>query len=194
MYTLYILYLLIAFLIGSIPFGYILVKLKTGIDIRKEGSGNIGSTNVKRVAGRKTSILVQALDILKGLIPLAVFQLVFKDYSATQLCTVALVSVLGHMFSPFLSFKGGKGINTTLGAFFLICPAPILGSVLIHIILGLKIKTVSIRSIILAFAIPILAYIFKYNYVLIAFTLLNAFIILIMHKDNIRRVISKTEK
>ena len=186
-------YLLFSFLLGSIPFGYIIVKRVTGKDIRTEGSGNIGSTNVKRVAGRKISALVQFLDISKGLLAVFLFKLLFKNANESMVCVVAEISILGHIYSPFLCFKGGKGINTTLGAFFLICPAPVLASVLIHILLGKLTKIVSIRSIVLGFSIPVICLITNYGKPVIISTTIIALLIVLAHKDNIKRLYLKTE-
>lgn len=186
-------YLLFSFLLGSIPFGYIIVKYITGKDIRTEGSGNIGSTNVKRVAGKRISALVQFLDISKGLLAVFLFKLLFKNANEYVICIVAVSSILGHIYSPFLSFKGGKGINTTLGAFFLICPAPVLASVLIHILLGKLTKIVSIRSIILGFSIPAICIITNHSKPVIISTTIVAFLIVLAHKDNIKRLYLKTE-
>lgn len=184
--------MILSFLLGSIPFGYIIVKLATGKDIRKEGSGNIGSTNVKRVAGRKVSILVQVLDILKGLLPVLIYKIA-GGRDANVACIIASLSVIGHVFSPFLSFKGGKGINTTLGAFILICPIPVIASILIHILLKSLTDIVSIRSIILSLAIPLISYILNYERAIVQVTFIIAIIIIYAHRENIKRIIKKEE-
>lgn len=182
----------LSFLLGSIPFGYIIVKLMTGKDIRREGSGNIGSTNVKRVAGKKISVLVQILDILKGLIPVLVYKANGSN-DINSICIIAIVSVIGHIFSPFLGFKGGKGINTTLGAFVLICPIPIIISVVLHISLKTVTKIVSIRSIILSLAIPIISYCMDYNIVIVQVTFVAAILIIYAHRENIIRILNNKE-
>lgn len=183
---------MMSFLLGSLPFGYIIVKLATGKDIRKEGSGNIGSTNVKRVAGKKISLIVQALDIIKGLIPVLVYKLL-GGRDTNVACVIASLSVIGHIFSPFLNFKGGKGINTTLGAFILICPIPVIISILIHITLKLITNIVSIRSIILSLSIPTISYLLNYEVEIVQMTFIIAIIIIYAHRENIKRLINKKE-
>lgn len=184
-------FLVIAFFSGAIPFGYLIVKKATGKDVRLEGSGNIGSTNVSRVAGKKVSILVQTLDVLKGLIPVLVYLLVVGDMNFIGF--VALASILGHIFSPFLKFKGGKGINTTLGAFFCICPIPVVVSILTHISLKILTNIVSIRSIILSLIIPIGCILMKYNQNIIITTTIASVLIIFAHRQNIVRLINKEE-
>ena len=122
-----VLSIIVAFLCGSIPTGYIIMKKFHGIDIRTMGSGNIGSTNVKRVAGLKTAVATQAGDVIKGLVPVAVAMYISNIAALpvskeVYLCMVAMVTVLGHDYTPFLGFNGGKGVNTTMGAFFLLSP------------------------------------------------------------------------
>ena len=119
--------IIIAFLSGSIPTGYLLTKKLCGIDIRTKGSGNIGSTNVKRIAGKKVSIITQIIDILKGMLPVALGMYLAKTIKLPlstdiYLSIIAIAAILGHNYTPFLKFKGGKGVNTTLGAFVLIIP------------------------------------------------------------------------
>ena len=189
----YLLGVLASFFIGSIPFGYIIVKNRLGVDITKEGSGNIGSTNVGRVVGKKYSIIVQILDILKGLIPVLTSVLLFDDFNISLSCLIAVSTVIGHIFSPFMSFKGGKGVNTTLGAFFLLCPLPVIVSVIIHILLKFKIKPVSIRSIILAIIIPVASIILNYDISIIVSSSIVGIIVIFAHRENIYRIINKKE-
>ena len=103
----------LGFALGSIPFGFMVAKAK-GVDIREVGSGNIGATNVMRVLGKGPGIAVLLLDVLKGLIPSLCGHLIFHDKQIAFAAGVA--AVFGHTFSPFLKFKGGKGIATGLGA------------------------------------------------------------------------------
>ncbi len=108
-----------SFLVGSIPTGYCLVKLKTGVDIRKVGSGNIGTTNAMRAAGKKIAIIVFVCDILKGMIP-SLLGLIFVGPSLGIIC--GLAAFLGHIYSPWLGFHGGKGVATQLGIVLALCP------------------------------------------------------------------------
>ena len=135
-----ILSIIASFFIGAIPTGFILAKKFKGVDIRTEGSGNIGSTNVRRVLGHKLAVATQVIDVLKGLVPVAIAigihksGLIDMDYYL-YVSLVALASILGHNFTPFLSFKGGKGVNTTLGSFFLLSPLSVVVGVATYFIL-----------------------------------------------------------
>jgi glycerol-3-phosphate acyltransferase PlsY len=191
--------ILIAFLLGAIPTGYLITKKFCEVDIRTKGSGNIGSTNVKRVAGRKISIITQVFDVLKGLIPVAIglyvanfVQLpVSKD---AYVSIIAIAAILGHDYTPFLNFNGGKGVNTTLGAFVLIAPIPTFIGVAVYFILKPFTKIVSIRSMALGVAIPIMSAILGLGYEIVLGTAVASILIIIRHKENIKRIINKEEK
>lgn len=187
---------LISFLCGSIPTGYLITKKVCGIDIRTQGSGNIGSTNVKRIAGTKISLITQVCDILKGLIPVALAILITTiiDLPLSRnlfLSTIALASILGHDFTPFLSFNGGKGVNTTLGAFILIAPIPIIAGVIVHIFLKVFTDIVAIRSIVLGIVIPLVCIIMKLPSPIILTTLIAAILLIYRHKDNIINILNE---
>lgn len=194
-----ILLLVGAFLSGSIPTGYLIIKKKLGIDIREQGSGNIGSTNVKRVAGKKISIITQIIDIAKGLIPVAISMIVAskvnlpidKDLFS---CMIALAAILGHDYTPFLGFNGGKGVNTTLGAYFLLSPIAILSGVLIYFLLRFVTKVVSIRSMALSITIPLVSFLMKVSTVVVIFTIIASALLIFRHKENIFRLIRNEEK
>jgi len=114
---LFVVLIIFGYLLGSIPFGYLISKAK-GIDIRKVGSGNIGGTNVSRALGLKWGLLVGALDVLKGIIPVYLaINFLFLDW---QVASVAAFPILGHIFPVWLKFKGGKGVATTLGVLFIL--------------------------------------------------------------------------
>lgn len=188
-----------AFLCGSIPTGYILTKKICGIDIRKQGSGNIGSTNVRRVAGNKISIMTQAGDILKGLVPVAIGIVVFKNIDIPIskemfLSLIAMSAILGHNYTPFLNFNGGKGVNTTLGSFFLIAPIPVLSGCAVYLILKKFTNIVSIRSMILSITIPVVSILMKLPTTVVVFTFLASILLIFRHKDNIIRMINHEEK
>lgn len=186
--------IMISFLMGAIPFGYIVVKNKMGIDIRKEGSGNIGSTNVKRIAGKKIAAWVQFLDITKSLIPVTVALILFGQDNLEKVCVISIATVLGHIYSPFLKFKGGKGVNSLLGGFFPICPIPVLISVLAHIMLKSVTDIVAIRSIILSVVIPFSALLLGYNNMVVLSSLFVAVIIIFAHRGNIKEIIERYNK
>lgn len=191
--------IIISFLCGSIPTGYLITKKFCGIDIRTKGSGNIGSTNVKRIAGTKISIITQIIDILKGMIPVAIGIYLARTIKLpmstnTYISIIAIAVVLGHDYTPFLSFKGGKGVNTTLGAFFLFVPIPILAGVAVHFILRLFTSIVSVRSIATGLTIPIVCIIMKLPISLVVSTTIACALMVIRHKDNLVRVIHNQEK
>lgn len=194
-----ILSIIASFFIGSIPTGYILAKKFKGVDIRTEGSGNIGSTNVRRVLGHKLAVATQVIDVLKGLVPVAIAigihksGLVDMDYSL-YVSLVALVSILGHNFTPFLSFKGGKGVNTTLGSFFLLSPLSVVVGVATYFILKYFTKIVSIRSMALGISMPITCLLTGADMTITIAALLSTLLLIVRHKANIIRIMNGTEK
>ena len=191
--------IIISFLFGSIPTGYLITKKICGIDIRTKGSGNIGSTNVKRIVGTKISIITQTIDVLKGIIPVVLgiylSRIIKLPVSTnTYLSIIAIATILGHDYTPFLRFKGGKGVNTTLGVFILIAPIPTLTGLAVYFILRLFISIVSIRSISIGITILIMCIITKQlNSVVIA-AALACILMIFRHKDNLIRIIRKEEK
>ncbi|ERK31175.1 hypothetical protein CINTURNW_2060 [Clostridium intestinale URNW] len=187
---------LVAFLCGSIPTGYLIIKRIYGIDIRTKGSGNIGSTNVKRIAGTKISLITQVIDILKGLLPVLISILIWTKFNLSinkevYISVVALASILGHDFTPFLSFNGGKGVNTTLGAFVLIAPIPVMTGAISHIVLKKVTDIVAIRSIILGVIIPLTCVIMRLPLPIIVTTTISGIILIYRHKGNIKQLFSK---
>ncbi len=189
----------IAFLCGSIPTGYLLAKKLCKIDIRTKGSGNIGSTNVKRIAGTKISIITQIIDILKGVIPASLGMYLVRTVNLpisadTFIAIIALSVILGHDYTPFLKFNGGKGVNTTLGAFILLAPIPTLIGVAIYFILRPITSIVSIRSIALGIAIPIMCFIMKFPDTIVISATAACFLIIVRHKNNFIRIIHNEEK
>ncbi|MFW2487992.1 glycerol-3-phosphate 1-O-acyltransferase PlsY [Clostridium chromiireducens] len=191
--------ILVSFLCGSIPTGYLLTKRFCEIDIRTKGSGNIGSTNVKRIAGTKISIITQIIDILKGVIPVALGIYLAKTIELsvsenTYVSIIAIAVILGHNYTPFLKFKGGKGVNTTLGAFILIAPIPTLTGVAVYFILRFITRIVSIRSISIGVTIPIMCIIMKLSIAIIFSATIACVLMVVRHKDNLIRIVNKEEK
>lgn len=128
-YIILILGVLFSFLCGSIPTGYLVSMDLYGIDIRKKGSGNIGSTNVNRILGRRASLYTQVVDIIKGIIPVVLSIYVSSKAQLPVskdlfISITAIAVILGHDYTPFLNFRGGKGVNTTVGAFLFIATLP----------------------------------------------------------------------
>lgn len=193
-----LLIILFAYLLGSIPFGYIFTKYATGKNILESGSGNIGSTNVKRIAGSKISLFTQLCDMLKGLIPVFFFisSYNFNITEATNdnfLFFTALASVLGHNFSVFLKFKGGKGVNTTLGASVIFATVPVFFSVMIYFLIKWQFKFVSLGSILLGLSLPASELFLNglsksFIYLLFCFLL-----IIFTHHENIKRLLQNKE-
>lgn len=179
-----------SYLLGSIPFGVIVAKLR-GIDIMSVGSGNTGATNVTRVLGWKLGLLVFLLDVAKGVVPPLVTKAVTGDERAAVL--MGMAAVVGHTFSPFLKFKGGKGVATSLGA--LVGSSPLVGAIGFAVFLALFAVTriVSVSSLIAAVAILAVAVLFKENWVFFAvFGPLTAYVF-IRHRENIKRLLNGTE-
>jgi glycerol-3-phosphate acyltransferase PlsY len=188
-----------AALLGSVPVGFLICKAK-GIDIRKVGSGNIGATNVKRALGTKWGIGVFLLDAMKGMIPAVVAGIVLKgmntgaiDNSAHQLL-VGLSAVLGHMFSPFLGFKGGKGVATGVGAMIGTMPAVGLSCFAVFFVFMFLFKMVSLASVAGTATLPIWAKVYIPEETQL-FWLGSAFaaLIIVKHHANIKRIIKGEE-
>ncbi len=183
--------ILLSFLLGSIPFGYLFGVLK-GVDVRQHGSGNVGATNVARVLGKRYGIAVYILDFLKGYIPtvLAV-QLYGTDSWITAL--VGLAAVLGHMFSPFLGFRGGKGVATASGVLFGI--SPLLGFLILLIWFAVFKLTgyVSLGSIVAALSAVYLVGMLGYPFPVKFLVTLTAVLILVKHKGNVERLFEGRE-
>ena len=192
-----VLFIILSYIVGSIPFGYILTKKSTGLNILRQGSGNIGSTNVGRIAGKWVALKVQVLDMLKGFIPVATVLIFsksevqsFPDYF---IFLVAISTILGHNFSVFLLFKGGKGVNTTLGATVLLAPAEVFCSAAAYFLIKWPLKYVSVGSIALAIMLPFSALILEAKGWLIYYLTFCCIMILYRHKSNIKRLISGNE-
>ncbi len=187
-----------AFFCGAIPTGYLLVKHWKHCDVREIGSGNIGSTNVRRAAGRGISTLTQLGDILKGVVPVAIAMVAIPrlDLGVNPhivISLTALAAISGHDFTPFLRFRGGKGVNTTLGAFLPIAPIPVVGAVCVFYLLRLVTPLVSIRSLALGVTIPVLAGLFRLPIVIVLASSAAAGLIVLRHTDNIKRLVAGAE-
>jgi len=194
-------FLLIAaasYLLGSIPFGYVLVRIFRGEDVRLSGSGNIGATNV----ARKSPLLGVAtllLDALKGSSAVALAagfgpMDVAKPYGLMSLA--ALLAVVGHLFPVWLKFRGGKGVATGLGSFLVIAPKAVLLAAAIFIVVVLLFRYVSLGSIVSVGAFPILARVlheYGNSWMALAFMSTASFLIVTKHRANIRRLLAGTE-
>lgn len=179
-----------AYLIGSIPTGLILGKAY-GIDVRKEGSGNIGATNLYRTVGRKVGVFTLIGDCLKGFVPVmaAKYSALPPDYAAW----IALAAFCGHVFSVFLKFKGGKGVATALGVFLALAPVAVAVAVAIFAALMFLWRYVSLGSICAAAVMPVAVALLGGSRLLTFVTLVIAVIVVLRHHENIRRLIAGTE-
>ncbi len=187
---------LAAYFLGSIPFGYIIVRLSSGSDVRNSGSGNIGATNVLRSTGKLGGLLTLLLDAAKGF--LAVFLSGALTHQNHKVLALAAVSaVLGHIFPAYLEFKGGKGVATSVGVFLYLAPLPILVALLIFVSVVATWRFVSLGSIIASAFFPILYFLLDYRkdpsfWVLLA-SVTCCGLVIVKHKDNLRRLMSGTE-
>ncbi|MHB1001758.1 MAG: glycerol-3-phosphate 1-O-acyltransferase PlsY [Armatimonadota bacterium] len=187
-----ILVLIGCYLLGSIPFGFIVAKLWKGIDIRQHGSGNIGATNIMRLLGTGPAIAVFAADILKGLIPVIVAQNLFHN-TAWIVILCGLTAVIGHTLSVFLNFKGGKGVATSLGVIVGLDPRIALIGFAAWVVVVAISRYVSLASIIGAISITTCMWVFHKPLEYIIFTLAATAFIIIKHKSNISRLLKGTE-
>src|SRR5437879_6354753 len=141
-----ILVLVAAYLIGGIPFGYLLVKLKTGRDVRSVGSGNIGATNVLRTTGRSAAVITLLLDIGKGALAVWIADR-FTQGSPIWTSAVALTVMAGHAYPVFLNFRGGKAVASFIGAFLYLTPLPLLATLVLFVIVVAATRFISLGSI-----------------------------------------------
>jgi len=186
-----------AYLLGSIPFGLLLTRLFGGGDVRKSGSGNIGATNVARVAGTLPGILTLLFDVAKGAAAVWLAGRVSNE-SATWMMIAALATLLGHCFPIWLKFRGGKGVATAAGAFLVLCPAALLGSVILFLLVAFFWRYISLASISAAASMPLLIYILWAPHhappPIVTFgALAAAGIIIYKHDGNIQRLVQGEE-
>lgn len=189
----YLIFIIIAYLLGSIPFALIIGKIGYKIDIREHGSGNLGATNAFRVLGKKAGIFVTLADILKGtlatLIPL--FASYFYDIEVSRLI-VGVFAVLGHTYPIFAKFKGGKAVATSGGIILGINPLLFIAMVVTFILSLYLSKYVSLSSMITGVVSTIIS-LFLNDWLLFAMILILTIFVFYRHKENIKRIKNKTE-
>ena len=187
--------MLISFVFGAIPTGYVLGKYLKGIDIREYGSGNPGTANVYRTLGKWAGITTFAGDFLKGLLPTVLAMGFFYQRTGHWWIPVlaGVVAIAGHIWTPFLNFKGGKGVATSAGVFTAIMPLPIAGALIIFTIIVAITKHISLGSMGASIALPILSFYFKSYAPLSIMAILVCALIFCTHIPNIRRIISGKE-
>lgn len=183
---------LFAYFMGSIPTGVVLAKFYGVKDITKEGSGNIGATNVGRVAGKKAGIITLAGDALKGVIPILLVMTI-SGRVEWLIAAAAMAAFTGHIYPIFNGFKGGKGVATALGIFLTISPLSALAAILVFIVLVAIYRYVSLGSIVAAGLIPAFVGIFSGSDIYIILSALIGGIVIYRHKDNILRLLKGDE-
>jgi glycerol-3-phosphate acyltransferase PlsY len=186
-----VLLLVLCYFIGSIPFSYIIVKIFKGVDLRTVGSKNVGATNAGRVLGKWGFISSFLLDMLKSYVPLLILK---QSYSTDFLLLCALFLILGHTYTIFLNFKGGKGVATGLGVFLALSPKSVVFALLVFVVAVGIFKLVSLGSVLAAITLLITVLFTEKNSNFIIFTFFVALFVIYKHKDNIKRIINGTEK
>jgi glycerol-3-phosphate acyltransferase PlsY len=187
----------VAYLLGSIPFGLLVAKAFGRGDVRKEGSGNIGATNVSRVAGPLAGILTLLLDGAKGAAAVLVAGRYSND-SAMWMVIAGLAALVGHCFPVWLKFKGGKGVATAAGVYLALCPPAFLGGLILFLLLAGFSRYVSLGSVTAAVAMPLLMYFLWAPHhapppVITFGALAVAVLIVYKHDGNLQRLVEGTE-
>jgi glycerol-3-phosphate acyltransferase PlsY len=181
---------LVGYVCGSIPFGVLLAR-RAGVDVRREGSGNIGATNVARTAGKLLGVATLLADGLKGALPVALARSL--DASAGVSAATGLAAVLGHVYPLALRFAGGKGVATALGALLVLCPLAVLPAVAVFAAVVGVWRLVSLGSILGATAAAGAAMLLPYPRPVQASAAAMALVIVVRHRDNLRRLRAGTE-
>lgn len=188
-------FFLLAYLLGSIPFALV-VSLPQGVDPRKAGSKNPGATNVARLLGKKWGAITFLGDAGKGIIALLITKLAtgLSFYEVPTLYAgVALFAVLGHMYSLFLKFRGGKGVATTIGTFLVLTPLPSLLSLIFFLLIVYLTNYVSVGSLTFSLVLPVFIYFFNYPEEYFFSSIVLTLFIWIKHRDNIKRLLKGQE-
>lgn len=178
--------LCLSFLVGSIPTGYWLGLIFCGKDIRREGSGNIGATNTLRVLGKGYGIVALVVDVLKGWIAVILFARLHPWEYLPILC--GLAAILGHTFSIFVRFRGGKGVATSAGVFIALIPKPAIIAGTVFLAVVATTRMVSAGSVAAASAMAVSVFFFPLSWPVRFFTLLVAILVIVRHHSNIRRM------
>lgn len=181
----------VAYLLGSIPFGYLIVRRKIGADIRETGSGGTGATNVSRRAGKAAGVLTLLLDAAKGCAAVVIAQLISGDNWVIALAAIA--ALVGHIFPVWLGFRGGKGVATAVGIFAVLAPIPLLCAGVIFLALVVTTRYVSLGSIVAAVLIPVFVWFLSGSQPLLIAAIVAAALIVFAHRGNMKRLASRTE-
>jgi glycerol-3-phosphate acyltransferase PlsY len=195
----------VAYLLGSIPFGYLLVKIFRGQDIRLSGSGNIGATNVARSGAKGLGIATLLLDTAKGLLAVwlasALAQSSFNACGSARCLPVkelmsiaALFAVLGHVFTVWLRFRGGKGVATALGTFIVLYPRAVLVCLAVFVVIVAISRYISLGSIVSAAAVPVVIYMMgSRDWLSLLMISAISLLVIVKHHQNIRRILAGNE-
>jgi glycerol-3-phosphate acyltransferase PlsY len=189
---LFLFILIVIYLIAATPTGVILSRLMSNEDVRKKGSGNIGATNVYRVAGKLAGILTLVGDTMKGFLPL----LAYKTWLAptpAQLGVASAVAIIGHCYPVYLKFKGGKGVATALGIFLVLSPQAVLGALVVFVLTVATTRYISLGSVFAAMSAPLLILMLNHPQPIFLATLLIALLVVWRHRSNIRRLLDGSE-
>lgn len=187
----------VGYLLGSIPFGFVLVRARSGRDVRAMGSGNIGATNVARTAGWSTGVATLLLDAAKGFFAVWLAGH-FSEGNIRFMMFAGLAAILGHVFPIWLKFSGGKGVATALGVFLMISWMAVAAAVAVFAIVVLFWRYISLGSVSAAAALPLLVY-FLYApghappTAVTAGALVSSFLVIVKHRENIERLLAGTE-
>lgn len=188
----FILILITIYLVAAIPTGVVLSRLMGSEDVREKGSGNIGATNVYRVAGKLAGVLTLVGDTLKSFLPL----LAYKSWlspTPTQLGVASAVAIIGHCYPVYLKFRGGKGIATALGIFLVLSPQAVLCALVVFILAVAASRYISLGSVLAAMSAPLLILMFDHPQPIFLATLFIAMLIIWRHRSNIQRLLDGTE-
>lgn len=189
----WLLFPLASYLIGSIPFGKLISQWAAGIDITQRGSGNIGATNVAREIGVKWGLFTLFLDVIKGFVPVFLFRLFFPQFEMGN-AIVGLSTLIGHQFSLYQRFRGGKGVATALGIYLAISPVPCLIALLLFVLTVYVWDYVSLGSMVSASMMPLILILFGKSDTTVIATMIMAGLICVKHKDNLRRLVKGEER
>ena len=181
---------LLAYILGSLPFGAWYARTRN-IDLREHGSGNIGATNVARTLGKKAGLLILLADCAKGIVPVAIADQVLA--TGAEVAIAGLMAFLGHIFSVFLKFKGGKGVATGLGVFLYLMPLAALSAIAVFAVATGLSKYISIGSMTAALSIALFGWLYSAPLPYVYLSLTAALIVIWKHKDNIQRLFAGDE-
>ena len=180
----------LSYFIGSIPFSYLIPKLISNIDIRKEGSGNTGTTNVLRILGLKVGVFAFIGDFMKGILPTTIGLLYFGELGGV---IAAASSVIGHCFSVWLKFKGGKGVATSASAMLILTPDVFITLFVIQFLVIFLTKYMSLASILSAAFFPLFCFVYSKSVTVQLFALCMGVFVIYRHRENVKRLVKGTE-